>query len=928
MFKLKKTFILIFFLAAVIFSANADLYNKSRPLYEIKTEHFKFIFPEESQEAAEYLAGIADEMYAEIAGKLRGPDDLFMPVVITPDSQRLNGYFSPHPQNKIVLYQAPILPNNGFVMFNNNLRKLFLHELTHALSLNIRSPFFRFFSGLFGDVVSPAGISASPVFVEGVTVLFESEDGYGRANQPGPAAIIQQDILENKFMSFHEAAGLRDYPGGSWYIYGGWFSRYLTETYGMEKYAALWHEFGNANDIHDFLFFRGAFSAVYDKKLDNVWEEFRQWMQIKKPVISETIPVTDNFSYIIAVASHDNYVYYNIPGEIIRYDSRTGIHEKIISSASANRIDVSKDGSRLMISTYRDRDGLPEAVIRIIDIESGKTLETIGPGLVEGTFAGDAVAASRINGYTMDLVLIRDEKETVLFKGSIEAIPSNPVMPGDSDIVFVLQMNGINRLARINLNTSELKVLKTDTPLNWLKNISSDGKNIYFIYDNDLTMYKGGVLKENEIIIQTVPLSGGVQFPVSAGDDIYYAGYFSDGHKLMKYPAGNENLEPESISFSWETLEYEIPSSVFPHDPSADFEVKKYSRFLDSILPQFWMPSVLIDPYADTFAGIFPGAGITALSIDPTEGYTWQLDLVYMWDNPFADFTLTMINDVLPLTLSLQIYDKMYYSITPGELQDDRFLGAQFTANNNIVFDPPQRVFVWKIDAGIEAHASGPRSIAPYSWNFDNIIIPFALSFAYQDAKSDYLQEDSRQGFAFITGYGGYFDISDFDLPKGYEKTDIYILLPFLNFKSQISAALSLHSDLQVSPAGAIADGAFFQSSLGYPGFFEYSRRADLAGSWYLYSDSSIGYSFKINRPLFNHTYIKSIDIFGGYRNAYAASTYLDSVYGQLMLSLFIDYGIMANAPFTIGFEISYAFQDNNQDQMIPRIILNIPLPI
>ncbi len=925
---LKKTFFLIFLAAAVIFTASADLYNKSRPLYEIKTAHFRFIFPEESQEAAEYLAAIADDMYAEIAEKLGSPGDLFMPVVITPDSQMLNGFFSPHPENRIVLYQAPVLPNESFAIFKNNLENLFRHELTHALSLNIRSPFYKFFSDLFGDIVSPAGAAVSPVFLEGVTVMIESEDGFGRASEPGPAGIIQQDILENRFMSFHEAAGLRDYPGDSYYIYGGWFSRYLQKTYGMEKYAALWHQFGNGKDIHDFLFFKGAFRMVYDKKLDDVWEEFRQWMQIKVPVVSETIPVTGDFSYISAVASSGDYVYYNIPGEIDRYDSIAGTCKKVISCGSVNSIDISEDGTKLMISTYRDSDGFPDAVIKIIDIESRKTLRTIGPGYAEGAFTGDAVAASRINGYTLDLVLIEDEKETVLFKGSIDAVPSHPVMIGNSDIVFVLQMKGVNKLACINLKTGKLAVLKTSVPLNWLKNISSDGKNIYFIYDNDLTLYKGAVLGPDELTIQTVPLSGGIHFPVKAGENIYYAGFFSGGHKLMQYPADNENLKPESVAFSWEPFDYEPLASVFPAGPSPDFEVKNYSRLANSILPKFWMPNVLLDPYADSIAGMFPGAGITAMSMDPTGGITWQLNLAYMWDNPFAGFDLTIINDIPPVTLGLRLYDSMYYSMTPGEAQDDRFLGGQITGYDSVVFDIPYRIFTWQIEGGVEAHFSGPRSETPYTWNADSIILPLALLLQYQDAKIVYLKNDSRSGFLMKAAYGGFFDTADFGLPKGYGKGDLIVFMPFLNFRTEISGAVSLHSDMQVTPAGAAVNGLRFSSPAGYPVYFEYSQRTDLAGDWYLYSDNSLGYDFRIERSMFKGIYIKSLVISGGYRNAYIGDTYLDSLYGRLILNMFLDAGIFANSPFGIGFEISYAFQDNDWDSVVPRLILNIPLSI
>ena len=93
--KIKKVFIFLFIL---IFTSNAV----AEQLYTLRSEHFEFIYPEESEETAILLFDNAENLYEKATSLLQTDINLFMPVFITPNTQQLNAYYTAVPYNRIV----------------------------------------------------------------------------------------------------------------------------------------------------------------------------------------------------------------------------------------------------------------------------------------------------------------------------------------------------------------------------------------------------------------------------------------------------------------------------------------------------------------------------------------------------------------------------------------------------------------------------------------------------------------------------------------------------------------------------------------------------------------------------------------------------------------------------------------------------------
>jgi hypothetical protein len=230
----------LFFCILFPITAQNALYKPFTSFRVIQTEHFDIIFPIESESSARLLASYADRIYNQVSSLLGIDVRGRIPVTFSPHTDMFNGYYN-LAFNHIVIFDTPM--DIEWTTFANNLEGIFIHELTHAISLNTRSPFYQFVHRIFGNWVSPSLFNVNYFMTEGVTISFESLDGSGRSNDPFAKQYLRQAIFEDKFLTPFQASGVFDrpiQPRGYWYEYGGLFSTWLIQNYGMEKYAELW----------------------------------------------------------------------------------------------------------------------------------------------------------------------------------------------------------------------------------------------------------------------------------------------------------------------------------------------------------------------------------------------------------------------------------------------------------------------------------------------------------------------------------------------------------------------------------------------------------------------------------------------------------------------------------------------------------------
>jgi hypothetical protein len=689
----------------------------------IETAHFDIVYPPESEETAQTLAGFADRVYDQVSGILGISVRGRIPVTITPYTDSFNGYMNPVPYPHIVLLDTP-MPIEDIGTYTNSLEGLFLHELTHAVSLSTRSPWIEGLHKAFGGWVIPAVFTAPGFMVEGVTVSLESLDGTGRVNDPLFKAGLIQALHENVFFTPVQASGMYDLPhiaNGS-YHYGGFFSAYLQQQYGMDKYAELWTAMGSGKFRLSFRVYNSGYYAlfkqVYGRPFAEVWNEFMESLRIPGIEENPEPPVFDGAfrrkARLAAVDAGGGKVFAadRISGKVIAYDPTAGEVRNVmtIDRQGIDDLGVSADGERLLVSSYRTAGSLNFAfeekriVVTEYDVHRGRKTGREWKGLYNGRYFRDGVIGLGSSRHNTNIVYLSESKEEVLLRGTEELLYSNPTPLNDTWIAFAAAERGIRELCLYNYETRQVYTIVSDTEddenrWKYIRGLGFYEGRILFSYDHDGGMYKlgmldpGGLLNGNAETLEAVfserDFSGGVFLPVMADGAVYYRGAFTSHDALMKFPEEGESLSGLRVSLSlkpWDdekrraadlpvlsSLAAIPPGASMPDDEgqSADFrladnssaDLRSVSRFWGAkyLNPlKFWIPYPLPrwDPDSKFWLTV-NGPAIFSMMMDPTD--TNRIFLKAAMDIPYlmGDITLTWLNLSLGFPVTFVLSDTL-----------------------------------------------------------------------------------------------------------------------------------------------------------------------------------------------------------------------------------------------------------------------------
>lgn len=279
-----KRIVLLFFVLLLAFEAVFAASESSGSVdgsgfLEFSTSHFRIIYEPECESTAKVIADGCEDEYSRLCSFFGVDPDIVIPVYITAGCKVLNAYYTPYPSNRIVMFDT-VADNDGLAVFPNTLLYIFRHELTHAFTMNIRSGFWQFVSVIFGD-----GVSVSPALyaydslVEGVAVLSESVDGYGRLNDLRSTRVLRQAKLEGCFPSWIDIAGAMDvYPSSNLpYVFGGAFLGFLYSKYGTDVVGEIFRRFGHVN------WFRSTAAVIEDcvgVPFEKLWDGFHDSIEV------------------------------------------------------------------------------------------------------------------------------------------------------------------------------------------------------------------------------------------------------------------------------------------------------------------------------------------------------------------------------------------------------------------------------------------------------------------------------------------------------------------------------------------------------------------------------------------------------------------------------------------------------------------------
>ena len=689
---------------------------RPRNVYVIKTQHFDILFPSNSASTANLLAENADSIYQRAKDALNFDEDLRMPVIISPDSDKLSVEYTSSPYNRIIIYDA--VPGIDDVCFEYPLLSLFFHEVFSALASSVKSGINKYIKIESYQPLSTLNLPFS--FIEGFSYYAEDyvsktqeNSHFGRFNDGYFLQILSQAKLEGKFPNWIQASSKRDiYPGDVLSAAAcSAFSAYLMQAYGVEKYIELWKECGN---FHLF-FMPEIFYKVYGKSISVLWEEFKDSVLLpddieemsKFQLLTQKVFDDNQGLYEHILSTDFGLIWYDgIRHEVDIYDrfSFFDMRQLLFLADGIEKLSLSPDGKYLAVSysIIKNNSFFYENKTMIYNIKERKFLkrkfdlrdsEIIN--LKDGSMAivgvDDSDKIPHLKVFTFaddkdDISLIYEK----LFSRTI--IPFTPVGVDKGTIFCLVSESNRQSVLRIDVESGEEKRwnfrTQDDGQIN-IRNLRAFGEKSYsFEYvdraSNSFTRMGYFTVDEandiKNVYLQSVDLSGGIYYPTLQKDVVYFCSKLVENNELRKIKFENlsfkhaEVLECKDLQFkNNDTVEYTIA------DIQKKYQLKRYNPFsylIDgSIIPLFAIKYISIDeqpslwpavgftlktqsdPFMNNKAVISAASAFAKLSfskvINPTEEEKRKMKHEELLENKNFSFSAFVENNSTPVDIRL-----------------------------------------------------------------------------------------------------------------------------------------------------------------------------------------------------------------------------------------------------------------------------------
>ncbi|HEX2094468.1 MAG TPA: hypothetical protein VHG28_18835, partial [Longimicrobiaceae bacterium] len=242
-----------FFLAALLATAPslacAQLPSDAR-WRVFDTPHFRVHYTEGLEALARRAGDRAETAWAEVSRTLVRPPRGRVELVLADNVDFANGYATPFPTNRVVVYAHPPVDDPTLAFYDDWLQLVITHELTHTFHLDYAGGIWRPLRSVFGRSPFLFPSATAPSWVtEGLATYLESRlTRAGRVRGTMHDMVLRTAILEDAFFPIDRASGdPATWPGGSTrYVYGSLFVHHLAERYGPERVGRFIRAAGGA----------------------------------------------------------------------------------------------------------------------------------------------------------------------------------------------------------------------------------------------------------------------------------------------------------------------------------------------------------------------------------------------------------------------------------------------------------------------------------------------------------------------------------------------------------------------------------------------------------------------------------------------------------------------------------------------------------
>lgn len=322
-------------LALCFFCAQLSAFDPSLEWKTLSSNHFDVHFDAKHRALAIKTANLAEQTHQTLTKKLRWQPKERTQLVITDHTDLANGYASPLPFNRSVLFIHP--PTAGRMDFDSWLASLITHEYTHVLHLDKTAAAPKFIRNIIGRAWFLFPNSYQPSWtIEGLATYLEtdSERKLGRG-QSSVFAMMMREELKSGFKSISEVnMASPSWPLNARYLYGYYFFEFIEQTYGDDKLDLYIDNY--SDNLIPYLLNTNA-NNVLGKDMTALWQEFERYLvdRLLKDTSSSSLqsasklqPITTNGFFKSDIARNkENDIYW------VEYD---GYHQTRLKKKSVS----------------------------------------------------------------------------------------------------------------------------------------------------------------------------------------------------------------------------------------------------------------------------------------------------------------------------------------------------------------------------------------------------------------------------------------------------------------------------------------------------------------------------------------------------------------------------------------------------------------
>lgn len=647
----------------------------------IKNDKFTLFYKQEYEKRAIQILS-ALNFYGSIAEEIVGNSASSLPIVLDDYGIWVNGYANP------VFYNIHIMNyDSGDADW---LSLVALHEYTHILHLTRAEGLPRFFTALFGDILSPQIFSPLWIY-EAITVYNESRISpfMGRLNDGGFDSYIGTCIYENRFPSILKAtyAPLEAPFGNGPYLFGSEFFNFLAARYGEDKFKKFYDSYSGSilsylSPLFPWLGIDRTFDEVFGKITTDLWDEWQNYEKerfknYKQPgekitnyrsYVSYPVVKAEKLYFVSIIIEKNGAFSVKTRQDIIEMDLHTNEQKIYFSTTSNINHPLRFDGANMYYSIDEIKPGYANKSNKTFGLYSVIYEKNLLTGSEREVLSGEIRAYFINNG---KLIYAKDKIYSFgseIFEYDIETKEEKFIMDTDYHIML-LDTDGKNTVCTakkqgenpgIYLYDREKKTFKplVDTP--YIEDnaaiydnkifFQSNYEKIYSIYYYDLKTGKIYRVTDNGF-------AGNAAYNKQT-NDLYFVGLNADGFDIYK-------IKQDGREFKFKDLQN--GKIQYPLFKEGEISKGSYWDNLLTLWPRIRIPLFLYDDKGNMYGGLYLNGA------DAIGDFNWESQALYDFNNSitYQDF---LFNTYIfaPLGMSFS------YSNNNNERDDRIRFGADY----------------------------------------------------------------------------------------------------------------------------------------------------------------------------------------------------------------------------------------------------------